>query len=135
MKIVKAKKEYAKKIWEIRNHPLVRMSSGNTEVISLEDHIPWFEKKYFSDQDNFCFVLENENREVISYCRFDFDNENDSYITSIAIELDYHGQGLGHKLLSGAFEKFEIKKMITAEIKKDNIVSVKLFEKNENRFL
>jgi len=128
--IRKAEKEDAKRVWEIRNHPLARKNSGSTEVIPLENHILWFEKKYFSDQDNHCFILENEDKEEIGYCRFDFDHENDNHIVSIAIDPENHGKGMGHELLDKTLKIFKTEKVILAEIKKDNIPSVKLFEKN-----
>lgn len=129
--IRQAKREDSKKIWQIRNHPLNRKGFRNQEEIDFDNHNKWFTDKYFKNKDNYCFVLEGENGEVAGYCRFDLDNNN--YIISIAINPDYHGEGLGSKLLKESLE--EIKKVIKkdmailAEVKKENIPSIKLFEK------
>jgi len=124
------KKEDSRRVWEIRNHPLVRQNSNNPEVIPLEKHQEWFEKRYFSHNDNHCLVLENEKKEAIGYCRFDFSEKDNVYIISIALDPNYHGRGLGNQLLNGALQEFNSDKDILAEIKKDNISSIKLFEKN-----
>ncbi|MFH1662270.1 MAG: GNAT family N-acetyltransferase [Candidatus Falkowbacteria bacterium] len=124
------KREDSKRVWEIRNHPIARQYSGSSEEIPFENHDPWFEKKYFVCEENYCFIMEDSNNYVIGYCRFDFDDENDNYIISIAVDPDCQGKGLGHKLLSESLEKFNIEKDILAEISKINIASIKLFEKS-----
>lgn len=130
MKVRKAQAEDSKRIWKIRNHPVCRKFSGNSEIIPLANHISWFKKKYFSGQNNYCFVLVNEADQVAGYCRLDFDDENDNYIISIAIDPNYHAQGQGYELLSKTLIKFKRPKKILAEIKKENIASIKLFQKN-----
>jgi ribosomal protein S18 acetylase RimI-like enzyme len=126
----KAKQEDAKAIWDIRNHPASRKYSANSEEIPLEKHLSWFVKKYFSEEDNHCFVLVNSVGTAVGYCRFDLDSENDHYIVSLALDTDYHGKGLGGFLLNNVLQRFRGKKDICAEIQKDNIASVKLFQKN-----
>jgi len=130
MFVRKVKKEDSKKIWEIRNHPIARQCSNNTEVIPFERHNIWFQRKYFSGMENHCFVLENDGGEAVGYCRFDLDKENDWYVISIAIDVNCHAKGLGSLLLSESLKNFTTNKEITAETLKDNIPSVKLFRKN-----
>ncbi len=120
----------ARRVWEIRNQPVVRKLSNSDEEISFVEHAPWFEKKYFSGADNHCFVLESTPGGVIGYCRLDFDDKQNHYIISIALDPDFHGQGLGHKILSETLRQFETGKEIFAEIQKNNIPSLKLFKKN-----
>lgn len=120
----------SRRIWGIRNHPEVRRNSGNSKVIPFANHLKWFETKYFKEPGNFCFVLEEKNR-VIGYCRFDFKKEDDFYEISIALDPEYHGRGLGHRLLSEALILFPSGEKIMAEIKKSNFPSQKLFEKNK----
>lgn len=129
--IRRAKKEDSRTIWQIRNHPLNRKNSHNQKGIDFDNHDKWFTNKYFKNTDNYCFILEEENGEVIGYCRFDLGNNN--YIISIAIDHDYHGKGFGSKLLKESLEemKKKIKKdmAILAEVKRGNIPSIRLFEK------
>lgn len=127
--IKQVKRGDSKRVWQIRNHPKVRQNSNNSEEISFGKHNKWFENKYFNNNDNFCFVSVTDNK-VIGYCRFDLDKEKDCYVISIAVDADYHGKGRGHLLLSRFLQKFTKNKNILAEIQKENIPSIKLFQKN-----
>ena len=122
------KSEDSERIWQIRNHPLMRQQSGSQEEISFEKHNLWFKKKYFSGDDNLCFVLEKKNK-VVGYCRFDSDDKG-RYVISIAFDYDYQGKGLGRLLLSESLQKLERNVEILATIKKKNESSLKFFQKN-----
>ena len=129
--IVVAEKKDAERIWEIRNSPLVREKSGNSEIIELEDHKKWFYGKYFENGNNFCFVLKKEIK-TIGYCRFDYDEKHSIYVLSIAINSNNQSRGLGSRLLERSLallQKMQ-KGLVLAEVKKDNDVSGKLFERN-----
>lgn len=119
-----------KRIWEIRNQPSSRKYSGNPERIPFERHAAWFSRKYFGGEDNHCFVLTDESGLAIGYCRLDFDDELGHYVISIALDADFHGKGLGGYFLNEALRQFHGEKNIFAEIHKDNIPSIKLFQKN-----
>ena len=119
--------EDAKRIWEIRNHPASRQESLNQKEISLNDHFDWFKNKYFENHNNACFVLEHQEM-IVGYCRLDSDNN--SYIVSIAIDPDYHGQGLGTILLSKSLRQLNTDKIVLATVRKDNLASLRIFEKN-----
>ena len=120
--------EDAQAIWEIRNHPSVLEQSGSTPLDDLESHKQWFERMYFGDGNNVCFVLDDGGK-VIGYCRFDTRDDNNLAV-SIGLDPDYHGRGLGHALLAGALAKYSGNFPIVAEMQKDNLPSLKLFEKN-----
>ena len=122
----------SKRVWEIRNQPLVRNNSNDPQKISWVKHQRWFKRKYFTPEKNFCFVLVEKNDKVIGYCRFDHQCELDSYLISIAVDSEYHGRGLGHLLLNQSLRLLKpfISKPILAEIKKENLPSIKVFEKN-----
>ena len=120
----------SKRLWEIRNQPAVRRKSNNSAEISWDSHKIWFKKKYFSGEKNHCFVLADGQDLAIGYCRLDYDKKKNSYITSIAMDLAYIGRGLGYELLNKALKKFHSKKNVLAEIKKENVRSIKLFQKN-----
>lgn len=118
----------ARGIWEIRNHPLSKLNSLNQEEIPLEKHLTWFKEKYLENGNNYCFVLDLAGK-IAGYCRFDL-SENSHYRVSIAIDPDHKSRGLGHILLNQALIQAGPGKFYSAEIKKGNIVSVKLFVKN-----
>ncbi|MBU4348443.1 GNAT family N-acetyltransferase [Patescibacteria group bacterium] len=116
-----------KRIWEIRNNPSVRENSNNPEEIPLDKHTEWMKNKYFINTDNYCFVLDFNDR-VIGYCRFDL--QNGKYIISIAIDQDFYGMSLGDKLLKISIKKMGLGEEILAEIQLGNIASLKIFQKN-----
>lgn len=125
MNIRRATEEDANRILEIRNDPLVRKNSIDQTIISLESHLEWFSKKYFKEKNNFCFVVEKDNR-VIGYLRLD--EEDNHYLLSIALDASYQGQGIGSFLLNGVLKKFNFKKPILAQVKKENLASINLFK-------
>lgn len=136
-KIRAARRDDSKGIWELRNHPSARKQSGNPEEIPFESHKIWFENKYFKGGDNFCFVLEYNNR-AVGYCRYDlgnydsgiYDSSGDDYIVSVAIDSKERGKGFGNTLLSESLKKLATQKNILAKIKKSNHPSLKLFKRN-----
>lgn len=115
------------RLWEIRNTPQARKESVNQDEIPWENHQRWFQEKYFSGQNNACFVME-DNGYVIGYCRLD--NENDRYVVSIALDPNYHGRGLGTFLLFESLNQLNTDRIILATVKKDNPGSIKIFIKN-----
>lgn len=116
-------------IWKIRNHALIRRVSGNREKIGFAEHQAWFKNKYFAKSDNYCFVIEL-GKLVIGYCRFDYDEEEKCFNVSIAIKYGQQGRGYGNVLLDRAIKKMKDKEEMTAKIKKDNLHSLRLFQKN-----
>jgi ribosomal protein S18 acetylase RimI-like enzyme len=125
------RREDSKRIWEIRNHPDVRVYTNNPEDFDFVSHDQWFEKKYFTGELNFCFVLETVgDANVIGYCRYDREPEQSHHVISIALDPNHHGHGLGHLLLSESLQQFSNRGRVWAEIKHTNIRSMKLFEKN-----
>lgn len=127
LKVRPAQLNDAKRIWEIRNEPGSRAVAANQEIIPLSQHITWFKKKYFEQNGNFCFVGEI-NGKVVGYSRFDL--EEDHYINSIAVSSSVHGRGIGTILLGKSIEQLKKDKPIRAEIRRYNLASVKIFERN-----
>jgi UDP-2,4-diacetamido-2,4,6-trideoxy-beta-L-altropyranose hydrolase len=123
----RASVEDAQRIWEIRNHPLSRKESLNTEEISLADHISWFSAKYLANSKDNCSVLEIDKK-TVGYCRLDV--QDSKYIVSIAIDPDHHGKGLGTFLLGESLHQLNLDKTVLATVRKDNPASLRIFEKN-----
>src|SRR3989344_3798171 len=115
-----------KTIWETRNEPMALAVAASQEIIPLTRHIAWFNSKYFSNKNNFCFVAEVDEK-VIGYCRFDLDQNH--YLNSIAISSSMHGKGIGTLLLRQSIGQLRPLKPILAEIRKHNIASIKIFER------
>lgn len=133
--------EDSKRVWEIRNNFLNRQNSNEQDEIAYQNHEPWFTKKYFSGQDNHLYVIAVDGL-VVGYLRFDF--EQGSYVASIALEPQYQGRGLGSALLTEGLNQSNLAAPMTAQVKKFNPASFKLFQKcgfkiinedNDNYFL
>ena len=117
----------AQRIWEIRNEPASLAVATSQEVIPLPQHVDWFNNKYFKQNGNFCFVGEVDGN-VIGYCRFDL--EGSHYLNSIAVASSMHGKGIGTILLGHSIEQLGTGDSIHAEVRKHNLASVKIFERN-----
>lgn len=64
-----------------------------------------------SQEDNYIFIAENENNEIIGFATGTSEKSGDfpgydADVTSIYILVDYQGQGIGEKLLIRLFQKF-----------------------------
>ena len=127
IKIRPAQLNDAEGIWKIRNEPASLAVAASPETILLDRHIAWFKGKYFTGKDNHCFVGEMES-EVVSYCRFDL--EDDKYLISVAVASSMHGRGIATFLLGQSIKQLNTKKSIHAEIRRHNIASAKIFERN-----
>ena len=108
---------------EWRNHPIVRNSSINTDLINEETH-----KKYITnliertDRTQYIFKY---NGNAIGYIREDITNDGNEL--SYLINPNEHGKGYGtlmmKEFLKGKQGKFFL------HIKKDNIASIKMAKK------
>ena len=117
----------AQRIWEIRNEPESLAVAASPEIIPLPQHVGWFENKYFKQGDNFCFVGEVDGN-VVGYCRFDLNGSH--YLNSIAVSSSMHGKGTGTLLLGQSIDQLRTDEPIHAEVRKHNLASVKIFERN-----
>lgn len=82
--------------------------------------------KYFTDAGNHCFVYDIDGK-AIAYCRFDPVEEK--YVVSIAVDPSSHGMGIGSRLLKASIKMLAPQKELLAEVKLDNAVSLRLFQK------
>ena len=126
--IRKVKKQDMKKIFDISNDEEVRRNSFNSEKIVFDNHQKWFLNK-LKDR-NILFLVAQKDDEVFAQVRFEKDNEG--YIISISLSSKVRGCGLGVKILEKSLEYFKEKignEEIYAYIKKENISSIKIFEK------
>jgi UDP-2,4-diacetamido-2,4,6-trideoxy-beta-L-altropyranose hydrolase len=115
------------KIYEISNDPEVRYYSVNSEKISVKEHIKWFnlvEKKRF--------YIAEINDKIILQVRFK--EEKNADVISISTNKEFRGLGLTKLIfplvIERYFNDFPNAKRIIAYIKKNNVISKKLFESN-----
>lgn len=116
-------------LYSWRNHPLVRKKSFRSDPLSWEEHQRWFKRKSESPDTTIYIGYYQGNK--VGMIRFD--NGSESIKVSVMMSPDFMGRNLGSKLIQlGVKTIMETKglgRIITAEIKKNNIASIKAFEK------
>jgi len=115
----------AQLLLEWRNDELTRLNSFNSEIVSLKDHLNWFQKS-----------LSSPNREIyiaeikgfpIGTIRVDI-NEDSSKELSWTISPSQRGKGYGSLILNTFLSLYP--STYTAQIKEENTPSVKMVKKN-----
>lgn len=118
----KATLEDAEILYRWRHDPTTLQYSRNPEKVSFSNHLEWLKKS-----------LQNPNRTILIFLhedlligtgRADFDGR--FYELSWTIAPDQRGLGYSHMLIKKLTEKFHPSR---AEIKTDNIPSIKVAEK------
>ena len=116
-------------MFEWRNHLDIRKNFFNQEMISRDEHEKWFMAK-LNDPDLTVYMAYHR-KERIGSIRFE---SRDRVIkTSVMLNPDFLGKGLGPKVIKLGVERFIMEKnpdmQIIAEIKKGNVASIKAFER------
>ena len=114
--------------YEWRNSPNIRAASHNSGAITLEGHQQWF-MKMLQSENRRMFVAMVGSREV-GHIRLDRESEKDE--VSFYIDPKLNGLGIGSRMLS-AVESRSRAEAIFGTVVKGNVVSHRLFEKNEYR--
>lgn len=116
--------------WEIlldwRNDPLTRKNSFTQEIIKEENHKKWLRKNLIDETSNL-FILETETNESVGTIRVDETGIN-SYLLSWNVSPNHRKKGYGSLILS-LFLQNRVG-TFTAEIKPENLASIKMVEKN-----
>ena len=116
-------------LFKWRNHPVIREYSFNKEPISRDQHERWFKEK--SKDPNSQIYIACFKDDKIGIVRFD--EKGDVIKVSVMLNPEFLGKGLGAEVIRLGTERFISEKKpckpIIAEIKKDNIASIKAFQK------
>lgn len=117
------------KLFEWRNHPDIQSKSFNTNPILWVEHEKWFKAK-INDPDTTIFMAYCGENSIGS---IRFENKDDAVKVSVMLNPSFIGKGFGTEIIRLAVKKFvsekKSNKPIIAEIKKDNIASIKAFQK------
>ncbi|MGG6231418.1 GNAT family N-acetyltransferase [Tenacibaculum sp. SDUM215027] len=114
-------------LFDWANDELTRKNSFNSHEISFKEHEQWFTSKF--KNSNSLFFIGMINNKSIGLVRYEIGEENT--IVSISIDKNFRGKKLAPSLLKESSKSYfkKSKKPILAYIKKENIASVKSFEK------
>jgi len=112
-----------------RNHPDIRKNCFNTKPLSWDEHEKWFKKK-LTESDTAIYMVCYRDRKIGAVR---FEDKGEAIKVSVMLNPDFLGKGFGSKIIRLGTEKFikerQPDKPIYAEIKKDNIPSIKAFQK------
>ena len=112
-----------------RNNSDVRKNSFNSDLISWDEHEKWFKSK-LQDTESVIYIAYYEKTKVGS---IRFEDKGDAIKVSIMLNPDFLGKGLGSEVIRLGKDRFINEKRpckpIIAEVKKDNIASIKVFQK------
>ena len=125
--IRKAESKDVDLLYNWSNDELVRKQSFTSNSIPYSTHCKWFNGKLESNR-SFIFIVETDKNPV-GIVRFE--SEEESSTIGISIDKLFRGKGLGSEMIKiGVNEYFKEKELpILASIKKDNMASIKSFEK------
>ena len=122
------KKDY-EKILEWRNDPEVRINSLTQHIISIDEHMEYW-NEFLKNITNFAYIVIHDNRDIGVLKLKNITKT--TYEIDIFLSKDSRNKGLGTQILKIAKE-IAVKKGITnliAKIKYDNQASKKSFEKS-----
>lgn len=111
-------------IW--RNDPQTRAMFFSGEVVSQESHVSWFEKA-LDDPHKVILVGMLGDDQKIGVVRYDSKSKFSAFV-SININPDFRGKGFAHHVLIKAEDYLPSNIDLCAEIKENNVASIKIFE-------
>lgn len=104
-----------------------RKNSLNTSEITYQEHCIWFDKK-LSDESCFMYLYFVEGKPA---GQIRIETEKDISIISYSIAKEYRGKGHGSRMISMVEDEVRGKlRCLHAIVKKENIASQNIFEKN-----
>ena len=111
----------------------IRRFSFQQHQITKEEHVTWFERKLMDT--NCYYYIVDYDRLPIGSIRFDI--EDNEAIVSFQLDPMYHGQGFGQIILKKGVEllmnvcisDLKLIRVISGEVLKNNIPSIKSFER------
>ena len=114
----------SKKFFSIRNNPINRKNSLNTSKIKIKHHNEWFNKNYKNKYYFTCYIGYTK----IGYIRGDL--SGDTIIISIALDNKKQNKNIGTQCLKLFEKKISQNCILIAKVKKQNLISIRFFEKN-----
>ena len=117
-------------LFTLANDPLVRSASLSSETIKLPTHEQWF-KNAMQDPLQLLFTLLDGRAKFLGQLRFDLRQEGQALI-SISLVPSSRGFSLSEKIIrqgTRIMERLHPNRTILAQIKTENIASIKSFEK------
>jgi UDP-2,4-diacetamido-2,4,6-trideoxy-beta-L-altropyranose hydrolase len=128
--IRKTMEEDLMNLFTLANDPLVRSASLSSSPIELETHKEWF-RSSMQDPLLLLFTILDGRAKFLGQLRFDLRQEGEAII-SISLVSSSRGFSLSEKIIrqgTRIIHKLHPNRTLLAQIKPDNIASIKSFEK------
>jgi len=121
-------------LWYLRNQPDIYKYAKNSRPISWKEHINWILPIVLGTSNKNLFIIKNLKTHI-GQVRFDW-LKNEQAEVSVSILKEFQGKGFATKALFLAIKEIRKQKKakIIAEIHKNNVASIKLFEKLNFKF-
>ena len=128
-----AEKADSQLIYEWNTDELTRANSFNSEFFSFESHDKWFASK-LNNPDYVFLIFLDKNNDPVGLVRFD--KLNGAWYIGITVAKSARGKGYASRMITLAteFHYRKYKQAIFAQIKNNNIASLKVFKKAGYRF-
>jgi RimJ/RimL family protein N-acetyltransferase len=117
----------ARDVWAWRNDAESRAASRGTEPVTWEVHEAWFARVLEDPARTMLVGCDPQTGEKVGMVRFDPPGPDGERLVSVNIAPERRGRGFGEKLLAAALAREGAGRVI-AEVRRDNIVSVRLFQ-------
>lgn len=118
-------------LWYLRNQPYIYRYSRQNRPVSWKEHIDWILPIILGiDNKRELFIVKNSTISI-GQIRIDHNNQNEAEV-NISILKEFQGKGFATQSLGLVIKKIKKQKIIerlTAEICKENLSSIRLFEK------
>lgn len=128
-KFRKAGSKDSKDLFDWRNNETTRKNSFNMDAILWSDHVNWFSNR-IRDPNTTIFMVYVDDIKIGSI-RFE-ENEN-TYRVSVVLAPEYTGKGVGPEVIRSGTELFlkrkKGRKPVIAEVKENNVASIKAFKR------
>ena len=119
----------SKQIFDWRNDAVSRSMSASANIVKWSEHAKWYKTALLNPN---CVIIVGEDAYgSLGMVRFDYDNERTQAEVSINLNPSRRGENLSSSLLSESigFAIFTKTIRLTAQIKHQNIVSIRSFTK------
>ncbi len=117
-------------LWQLRNKPYVFKYSRVSKPVKWQEHINWITPILKGESNKELFIISADGVPA-GQLRFDYGDNKKAEI-SISLLEEFWGKGIARRAIRSGVRRLERQgkiKTILAEISKDNIGSIKLFEK------
>lgn len=115
-------------IFNWANESTVREQSFNSQLISWNDHISWYNNKLESEESDIYILHDSDIERPLGQIRLDYSSEEQAWYIGYSIDKLYRGLGLGIEILKLIKKEVPLR-TLHAQIKKGNTASIKTFEK------